>query len=65
MSLFALGLMLYGEPVRINTDILANIGLKNFVFRNKTYTAEATSTILISTMLGLVTEAILIAFLRS
>ena len=102
VSLFALGLMLYGEPVRINADILTNIGLKNFVqpglmvlgiaifglsgplasqvvitgavptataasmfaLRNKTYTAEATSTILISTVLGLVTEAILIAVLR-
>ena len=36
-----------------------------FALRNKTYTAEATSTMLIGTMLGLVTEAILIAFLRS
>ena len=101
-SLFALGLMLYGEPVRINADVLTNIGLKNFLqpglmllgivifglsgplasqvvitgavptataasmfaLRNKTYTAEATSTILISTVLGLVTEAILIAVLH-
>ena len=30
-SLFALGLMLYGEPVRINADVLTNIGLKNFL----------------------------------
>jgi len=102
VSLFALGLMLYGEPVRINADIVTNIALKNFVqpalmvlgiamfglsgelasqvvitgavptataasmfaLRNKTYTAEATSTILISTVLGLVTEAILIAILH-
>jgi malonate transporter and related proteins len=102
VSLFALGLMLYGEPVRINADVLTNIGLKNFVqpalmllgtfifgvsgplasqvvitgavptataasmfaLRNKTYTAEATSTILISTILGLITEAALIAYLK-
>ena len=30
-SLFALGLLLYGEPVRINANVLANIGLKNFL----------------------------------
>jgi malonate transporter and related proteins len=103
VSLFALGLMLYGEPVRVNADILTNIGLKNFfqpalmvlgvflfgltgqlakqvvitgavptataasmfALRNRTYTAEATSTIFISTLLGLFTEAVLIALLRS
>jgi malonate transporter len=36
-----------------------------FALRNKTYTAEATSTILISTVLGLFTEALLIAVLRT
>uniref|UniRef100_UPI00131E8B8A AEC family transporter n=1 Tax=Beijerinckia sp. L45 TaxID=1641855 RepID=UPI00131E8B8A len=30
-SLFALGLMLYGEKLRINADVLTNIGLKNFL----------------------------------
>ncbi len=28
-SLFALGLMLYGEPVRINANVVANLALKN------------------------------------
>jgi len=98
-SLFALGLMLYGEPFRLNANVLANIGMKNFLqpalmwlgvvvlgmhgapaqqviitgavptataasmfaLRNKSYTADATSTILISTVLGLFTEAALIA----
>jgi malonate transporter and related proteins len=36
-----------------------------FALRNRTYTAEATSTIFISTLLGLFTEAVLIALLRS
>lgn len=30
-SLFALGLMLYGEKVGVNANVLANIGIKNFV----------------------------------
>jgi malonate transporter len=97
-SLFALGLMLYGEKFQINRNVLTNIGIKNFlmpvlmllgavIFRlhgavahqaiitgavptataaamfalkNKTYTADATSTILLSTALGIGTEAILI-----
>ena len=97
-SLFALGLMLYGEKFRINLNVLTNIGIKNFLqpalmllgviifgvtrdpahqaiitgavptataaamfaLRNKTYTADATSTILLSTVLGIGTEAILI-----
>ncbi len=100
-SLFALGLMLYGEKFRINANVLVNIGLKNFIqpalmligaalfglvgntahqaiitgavptataaamfaLKNKTYTADATATILISTILGIVTEGILIAVL--
>jgi len=100
-SLFALGLMLYGERFRINANVLTNIGLKNFVqpglmflgvlmfgltgtpahqvvitgavptataasmfaLKYNTYTADATSTILISTVLGIVTEALLIALL--
>ena len=100
-SLFALGLMLYGERFRINANVLTNIGLKNFLqpglmflgvlmfgltgtpahqviitgavptataasmfaLKNNTYTADATSTILISTVLGIVTEALLIALL--
>jgi malonate transporter and related proteins len=100
-SLFALGLMLYGEKFRINTNVLANLGMKNFLqpalmavgallfgldktdahqailtgavptataaamfaLKNNTYTADATATILISTIMGLVTEGILIAML--
>ena len=92
--------MLYGEKVRINLDVLTNIGIKNFLMpammllgvllfkltgdpahqaiitgavptataaamfalKNKTYTADATSTILLSTILGIGTEAILIGF---
>ena len=99
-SLFALGLMLYGEPFRINTDVLANLGMKNllmpvlmalgavllgvtgafrqqviitgatptavaasmFALKNNTYTANATATILISTILGLATNGILIGW---
>ncbi len=98
-ALFALGLMLYGEPVRINANVLANIGIKNFLqpammalgvvlfgvvgasaqqaiitgavptataaamfaLKNKTYTADATSTILIGTIFGIGTEGILMA----
>ena len=30
-SLFALELMLYGEPVKINADVLVNLGLKNLL----------------------------------
>jgi len=97
-SLFALGLMLYGEKLKINLNVITNIGLKNFLqpglmvvgaaifgltrdpahqaiitgavptataaamfaLKNKTYTADATSTILLSTVLGIATEAILI-----
>jgi malonate transporter and related proteins len=97
-SLFALGLMLYGEKVRINLDVLTNIGIKNFfmpvlmlsgvvifkltgnpahqaivtgavptataaamfALKNRTYTADATSTIFLSTILGIGTEATLI-----
>jgi len=100
-SLFALGLMLYGERFRINANVLANLGLKNFLqpalmllgvvmfgltgdlakqvvitgavptataaamfaLKNKTYTADATATILLSTILGIATEGILIALL--
>jgi malonate transporter and related proteins len=97
-SLFALGLMLYGEKLRVNSNILTNIGIKNFLqpalmvlgvtmlnlardpahqaivigavptataaamfaLKNKAYTADATSTILLSTLIGIGTEAILI-----
>jgi len=106
-SLFALGVMLYGEKVRLNANVLANVGMKNFLqpalmvlgvvlfgvgvgggvggaqahqiiitgavptataasmfaLRNKTYTADATATILISTILGIATEGLLMAFL--
>jgi malonate transporter and related proteins len=100
-SLFALGLMLYGEKFRINANVLTNVGIKNFLqpalmalgvvmfgltgnpahqviitgavptataasmfaLKYRTYTADATATILLSTLLGIVTEAILIAFL--
>ncbi|WP_429300727.1 AEC family transporter [Paraburkholderia sp. GAS199] len=100
-SLFALGLMLYGEKFRINPNVLFNLGMKNllqpalmaagcflfglsgsiahqaiitgavptataaamFALRNKTYTADATATILISTILGIATEGGLIALL--
>jgi predicted permease len=102
-SLFALGLMLYGEKFCINRNVITNIGMKNFLqpalmllaglvlglaktpyheaiitgavptataaamfaLKNKTYTADATSTILISTVLGIVTEAILIGLFSS
>lgn len=30
VSLFALGLMLYGEPVTLNADVFANVAMKNF-----------------------------------
>jgi malonate transporter and related proteins len=30
-SLFALGLMLYGAPIRINRDVLANLAIKNIL----------------------------------
>ena len=30
-SLFALGLMLYGEKFRINLNVITNIGIKNFL----------------------------------
>jgi predicted permease len=98
-SLFALGLMLYGEKVTLNSNVLVNLGIKNFLqpglmlaaaavlgmtltatreavitgatptataaamfaLRNKTYTADATSTILLSTILGIFTAAGLIA----
>ncbi len=97
-ALLALGLMLYGEPFRINANVLTNIGIKNFLqptmmalgavlfgvvgasaqqaiitgavptataaamfaLKNKTYTADATSTILIGTVLEIGTEGILI-----
>ncbi|CAM2146665.1 Transporter [Pararobbsia alpina] len=99
-SLFALGLMLYGERFMINANVLTNLGIKNFLqpglmalgavlfgvtgqpahqavitgavptataaamfaLKNKTYTADATATILISTILGVVTEGLLIAY---
>jgi len=99
-SLFALGLMLYGERFLVNANVLTNLALKNFLqpvlmalgavlfgvtgapahqaiitgavptataaamfaLKNKTYTANATATILISTILGVFTEALLIAF---
>jgi predicted permease len=99
-SLFALGLMLYGERFVINANVLANLGLKNFLqpglmavgavmfgvvgapahqavitgavptataaamfaLKTKTYTANATATILISTLLGVITEGLLIAY---
>jgi len=98
-SLFALGLMLYGEKFRINANVLSNLAIKNFLMpglmcvgalalgmaviptqeaiitgavptataaamfalRNKAYTADATSTILASTILGIFTTAGLIA----
>ena len=98
VSLFALGLMLYGEKFQLNLNVFTNIGIKNFLMpalmllgvflfkvtgnsahqaiitgavptataaamfalKNKTYSADATSTILLSTVLGIGTEAILI-----
>ncbi|GGF18170.1 hypothetical protein GCM10011611_25060 [Aliidongia dinghuensis] len=100
-SLFALGIMLYGERFAINANVLANIGIKNFLqpglmalgvalfglsggparqviitgavptataasmfaLKNNTYTADATATILLSTLLGIAIEAALIALL--
>ncbi|WP_144140950.1 AEC family transporter [Paraburkholderia sp. BCC1884] len=99
-SLFALGLMLYGERFVINANVLANLGIKNFLqpalmaigavlfgvagppahqaiitgavptataaamfaLKSETYTANATATILISTILGVLTEGLLIAY---
>jgi malonate transporter len=99
-SLFALGLMLYGERFMINANVLTNLAIKNFLqpalmvlgtilfgvvgapahqavitgavptataaamfaLKSKTYTADATATILISTILGIVTEGLLIAY---
>ena len=99
-SLFALGLMLYGERFLINANVLTNLAVKNFLqpalmvlgavlfgvvgapahqavitgavptataaamfaLKSKTYTADATATILISTILGVVTEGLLIAY---
>jgi malonate transporter len=99
-SLFALGLMLYGEGFMINANVLTNLAIKNFLqpalmalgavlfgvvgapahqavvtgavptataaamfaLKNRTYTANATATILISTILGVITEGLLIAY---
>jgi malonate transporter and related proteins len=99
-SLFALGLMLYGERFMVNANVLTNLAIKNFLqpalmvlgtvlfgvagapahqaiitgavptataaamfaLKTKTYTANATATILISTILGVFTEALLIAY---
>lgn len=99
-SLFALGLMLYGERFLINANVLTNLAIKNFLqpglmvlgavlfgvagapahqaiitgavptataaamfaLKTKTYTANATATILISTILGIFTEGLLIAY---
>ncbi|MFP3557017.1 AEC family transporter [Paraburkholderia sp. SIMBA_049] len=99
-SLFALGLMLYGERFVINANVLANLGIKNFLqpalmalgavlfgvvgapahqavitgavptataaamfaLKSNTYTRDATATILVSTILGVVTEGLLIAY---
>lgn len=99
-SLFALGLMLYGERFMVDANVLVNLGIKNFLqpglmavgavlfgvtgssahqavitgavptataaamfaLKNKTYTADATATILISTILGVITEGLLIAY---
>lgn len=101
IALFGLGLMLYGEPFRINADVLTNVAVKNFLQpalmalgvvlfgltavsaheaiitgavptataaamfaqKNKTYTADATATILISTILGIGTVGVLMALL--
>jgi predicted permease len=102
-SLFALGVMLYGERLRINANVLTNVGIKNFLqpalmvlgvalfglvggpaqqvvitgavptasaasmfaLKNNTYTADATATILLSTLLGIATEGMLIALLSN
>ncbi|MBT2794275.1 AEC family transporter [Paraburkholderia strydomiana] len=99
-SLFALGLMLYGERFVINANVLVNLGMKNFLqpalmalgavlfgvagppahqvvitgavptataaaifaLKSNTYTGDATATILVSTILGVVTEGLLIAY---
>ena len=99
-SLFALGLMLYGERFVINANVLTNLGIKNllqpalmglgavlfgvvgapahqavitgavptataaamFALKSNTYTTDATATILVSTLLGVVTEGLLIAY---
>jgi hypothetical protein len=99
-SLFALGLLLYGERFLINANVLTNLAIKNFLqpvlmalgavlfgvvgapahqavitgavptataaamfaLKNRTYTANATATILIGTILGVVTEGLLIAY---
>ncbi|MGA7778077.1 MAG: AEC family transporter [Paraburkholderia sp.] len=99
-SLFALGLMLYGERFMVNANVLTNLAVKNFLqpalmvlgavlfgvvgapahqavitgavptataaamfaLKSKTYTADATATILISTILGIATEGMLIAY---
>jgi malonate transporter len=98
VSLFALGLMLYGETFRINANVLTNIGVKNsvqpalmmlgvvlfglsgatahqaiitgatptataaamFALKANVYTADATATIFISTLLSIATSAVLI-----
>ncbi|WP_322008765.1 AEC family transporter [Paraburkholderia sp. J12] len=99
-SLFALGLMLYGERFMLNANVLTNLAIKNvlqpalmalgvvlfglkgapahqvvitgavptataaamFALKTKTYTADATATILISTILGVAIEGLLIAY---
>jgi predicted permease len=99
-SLFALGLMLYGERFMINANVLTNLAIKNFLqpalmalgavlfgvvgapahqavitgavptataaamfaLKNKAYTADATATILTSTILGVIAEGLLIAY---
>jgi malonate transporter and related proteins len=99
-SLFALGLMLYGERFMVDANVLTNLAIKNFfqpalmavgamlfgvvgapahqavitgavptataaamfALKSNTYTADATATILISTILGVITEGLLIAY---
>ena len=100
-SLFALGLMLYGEKFRFNANVVTNIAIKNFLqpllmgigvimlsltptaareaiitgavptataaamfaLKTRTYTKDATATILVSTIVGVFTTAGLIAAL--
>jgi predicted permease len=69
-GLMVLGIFIFGLKGALASQVLITGAVPTataaamFALRNKVYTAEATSTIFISTVLGLFTEAVLIAVLR-
>jgi hypothetical protein len=67
MGLAALAFALKGAPAHqavITGAVPTATAAAMFALKTKTYTADATATILTSTILGIFTEAILIAVLR-